>query len=250
MSIDKTEHTDHIDDIFDKDFEVIYEGELPDLPNDLGNDDYKDVLSNLADLDPTNSMDIDYVAENRTRTINFSDNTKTHRAPISKALKNGGKTAVKATGSLANLLLRGATLILIVAITVLLALTFWKHNADYGTITNAVSEHNYILGAYFGTALFFLLIECIAFLTVLFGSKTRRDKKGQRIDTGRGLCSFLFIYACSWLSARFAGLIPSAPAPLQGVKGALSVYGSLSGILLVLCCAGVVSCLVRKFVVK
>ena len=38
-------------DIFDNNFEVIYEGDLPELPNDLGSDDYKDVLSNLSELE-------------------------------------------------------------------------------------------------------------------------------------------------------------------------------------------------------
>jgi len=37
-------------DFFDDDFEVIYEGDLPDLPED-DNDDYEDVLQKLADLD-------------------------------------------------------------------------------------------------------------------------------------------------------------------------------------------------------
>ena len=35
-------------DFFDDDFEVIYEGDLPDLPED-DNDDYEDVLQKLAD---------------------------------------------------------------------------------------------------------------------------------------------------------------------------------------------------------
>lgn len=269
MSINKTKQTNYIDDIFDKDFEVIYEGELPELPNDLGNDDYKDALSNLSELDPTNSMDIDYLEQNRTRTLKFSDKTKSLSnrsadtkekkskkgiqsllSPASKTVKAGGKATWKATETLTNLLLRAATLILIIAITGLLAVNFWKHNADYGNISSAVAEHNYILGAYFGTALFFLLVECFTFLTVLFGSKTRHDKNGRRIDSGRGLFSFIFIYLCSWLSYHFASLIPSSPTPLQGVKGALSVYGSLNHILLILCVAGVISCIVRKFIIK
>ena len=37
-------------DFFDDDFEVIYEGDLPDLPEE-NHDDYEDVLQKLADLD-------------------------------------------------------------------------------------------------------------------------------------------------------------------------------------------------------
>lgn len=61
------------DDIFDKDFEVIYEGELPPIENDFGNDAYKDVLSSLSQLDPTDGMTVDYLAENRTRTFRFAE---------------------------------------------------------------------------------------------------------------------------------------------------------------------------------
>lgn len=264
MSIDRAKQTNRISDIFDKDFEVIYEGDLPELDNDLGNDAYKDVLSNLSDLDPTNSMDIDYLEENRTKTFKFPNNTDTSArlndnrkpnlskllTPVSKTAKAGGKVTLKATGRLANVLLRTATLILIVAITGLLAINFWKHNAAYGDIASAATRHNYILGAYFGTALFLLLIECIAFLTVLFASKTKSSQNGRRIDTGRGLFSFILIYAGSWFSHQFVNLIPSSPTPLQGLKGALTVYGSLNSTLLILCTAGVVSCIVRKFVLK
>ena len=52
------------EDFFEDDFEVIYEGDLPELPPEGLSDNYKDVLSSLSDLDDTGS--IDYVAENRT----------------------------------------------------------------------------------------------------------------------------------------------------------------------------------------
>lgn len=248
--INDTDNTCNIEDIFDKDFEVIYEGELPELPNDLGSDDYKDVLSNLSELDPTNSMSIDYLAENRTRTINFSEDTKKYPFSVSGTSRTGGRASAKPSGSLADLLLRGTALFLIVGIAALLAVTFWEHSADYGTITESASGQNSVLGAYFATSLFFLLIECITFLVVLFGNKAGHNRKRLSIDTVCGLCSFLFIYVCSWLSGQFAGLIPSAPVLLQGVKGALTVYGTLSGTLLALCGIGVVSCLARSFFCK
>src|SRR5699024_4245904 len=48
---------------FDDDFEVIYDGDLPDLPSEEDDDDdYYDVLSNLSELDHTKK--IDYVKEN------------------------------------------------------------------------------------------------------------------------------------------------------------------------------------------
>ena len=48
------------EDFFEDDFEVIYEGDLPELPPEGLSDNYKDVLSSLSDLDDTGS--IDYVA--------------------------------------------------------------------------------------------------------------------------------------------------------------------------------------------
>lgn len=39
---------------------------------ELGSDSYKDVLASLSELDATNSIDIDYLEANKTRTFNFS----------------------------------------------------------------------------------------------------------------------------------------------------------------------------------
>ena len=69
MTTNKKENQEHPSDVFDNNFEVIYEGDLPELPNDLGNDDYKDVLSNLSELDTTSSVGIDYLEQNRTKSF-------------------------------------------------------------------------------------------------------------------------------------------------------------------------------------
>ncbi len=62
--------------------------------------------------------------------------------------------------------------------------------------------------------------------------------------------TFIFIYAGAYLSLYFGNLIPASPAPLQGLKGALQLYGGLASALLPLCALGVVSCLVRKYVIR
>ncbi len=98
--------------------------------------------------------------------------------------------------------------------------------------------------------IFLLLIECITFLTILFGSKTKKDRKGRAADNGRGLFSFLFIYAGSYLSLHLHALIPASPAPLQGVQGALTIYGNLHSLLLPLCTAGIFICILRRFAVR
>lgn len=226
------EEEKHPKDVFDNNFEVIYEGELPELPNDLGGDDYKDVLSNLSELDTTNSVGIDYLKQNRTKAFAKPDNSKTER-------RHGtNRQSLQKKRSVGSYLLQAATLLLIAGIAGLLAISFWNHKASYSDIASSVAGHNYILGAYYGISLFLLLIEWIAFLHVLLNGNTAKS---------HGMLSFLSIYLGSLLSRRFAGRIPSSPAVLQGIREALTVYGTLSRMLLLLCSAGVIICLIRRF---
>ena len=273
-------------DFFDDDFEVIYEGDLPDLPEE-NHDDYEDVLQKLADLDK--EYETSYHSrkpQGNNRNDRFSDHNndydyddydydddydddgsrrrskKGQRAeskkkkkkrrkmpnllsPVSKTAKAGGKAAFK----IANLILRAATLILIAIIFCILAVNFWRNYSAFGSIATAVAQKNYALAAYAAVAVFLLLFELITFFRVLSGSK-KSGRKGRYVDTGRGLFSFLFIYAGSLLSALFYGLIPASPQPLAGVSGALLVYGSLRSTLFALCAAGVISCLIRKFAIR
>ena len=273
-------------DFFDDDFEVIYEGDLPDLPEE-NHDDYEDVLQKLADLDK--EYETSYHSrkpQGNNRNDRFSDHNndydyddydydddydddgsrrrskKGQRAeskkkkkkrrkipnllsPVSKTAKAGGKAAFK----IANLILRAATLILIAIIFCILAVNFWRNYSAFGSIATAVAQKNYALAAYAVVAVFLLLFELITFFRVLSGSK-KSGRKGRYVDTGRGLFSFLFIYAGSLLSALFYGLIPASPQPLAGVSGALLVYGSLRSTLFALCAAGVISGLIRKFAIR
>lgn len=71
--LDNTDNPDNLA-VFDEDFEVIYEGDLPEPPKDtLGSDAYKDVLASLAELDGPDDSDIDYLEANKTRTLTFAD---------------------------------------------------------------------------------------------------------------------------------------------------------------------------------
>ena len=146
-------------------------------------------------------------------------------------------------------MLRGSTLILIAIITYTLTVNFWNNYSAYGDIFHAITDKNYILGAYAGIALFLLLFEVITFLMVLFGSK-KSGRKGRCQDTGRGLFSFVFIFVGSYLAYLFHGFVPTSLNPLQGVQGALAVYGTLHTTLLPLCAAGIISCLIRKFLIR
>ncbi|MGN1267800.1 MAG: hypothetical protein ACI4UH_07655 [Dorea sp.] len=56
-----------------KDMEKVFMEELPDLPDELGSDGYKDVLSSLSQLDKTGDVSIDYLDVNRTRTLRLGE---------------------------------------------------------------------------------------------------------------------------------------------------------------------------------
>lgn len=263
MSVNKDNFDNHDFDIFDDDFEVIYEGDLPDIPMPE-DDNFQDVLSNLSDLDRTKN--IDYLEENYTTSFDLDEKTKEKYEkaskkkkeknmpnlfkPLAKTAKAGGKAGAKVIYKTTNFLLRTATLILTGVIIAVLGFHFFSNYAPYGTLAQAVSQKNYTLAAYFAVAFFLLLIEIITFFMVLFGGKTKGDRKGRAADNGRGLFSFLFIYAGSYLSLHLHSLIPASPAPLQGIQGALNIYGGLHSLLLPLCVAGVFSCIMRRFVIR
>lgn len=246
MSINRTSsgRQENYSQYFDDDFEVIYEGELPDLSVDEPeDDDYYDVLSNLSELDHTKK--IDYVRENADTSLlrkMKQDRRRKRRtpdlvSPAAKTARAGAKTlkaGTKAVLRLTGLALKGASLILTAMIFWILVRTFWQNHSALGDPMSAVTEQNYALAAYGGIALFLLLVEGITFFTVL--SCRQRS----------GLFSFLFLYIGAFTSSLVYTLVPASPEPLQGVQAALLVYGSLRGPLLPLCAAGVISCLIRR----
>lgn len=223
------------DNYFDDDFEVIYDA-LDEL------DDYDETNNNTQDncheRDYGKSHDHGKRSKQKKRR-----NVPNLLSPASKAVKTGGKAAYK----IIQTVLRTATLILITAIIALLAINFWNGHTAYGNAARAVAEKNYALAAYTGVAVFLLLFEVIAFLWALSVQKVPDGRRVRKLDTGRGMCSFLLIYAGSFLSNMLGYIIPDSPQIISGLKGAAAVYGSLNETLLLLCAAGVLSCLVRKF---
>ena len=313
MSLSNKKKTQSTSDIFDDDFEVIYEGDLPDISID-DDDDYRDVLSGLSDIDHT-----DYIKKNdydrltkklknknkkagkknknkvkkitslilptmmttsltswmmtftmmnmktttimsmkTTATILVTTDRKRKKSrknrgvkvpnvakPVAKTAKAGGKILFK----FINLLLRMGTLLLIAWIIYLLGLHFLANAGSFGNIVSRLTSADQELIAYLAVGAVLLLYEVIIFFCVLGGSK-KQGRRGNSIDNGRGLTSFIIIAAGSYLSAMFAVLIPQAPAALLGIHNALTVYGGLKDTLLPICIAGVVSCIIRKFIIK
>ena len=168
---------------------------------------------------------------------------------VAKPVAKTAKTGVKILFKFINLLLRIGTLLLIAWIIYLLGLNFLTNAGSFGNIITRLTAADQELIAYLAVAAVLLLYEVIIFFCVLGGSK-KQGRRGNSIDNGRGCTSFIIIAAGSYLSAMFASLIPQIPAALQGIQSALTVYGSLKNTLLPICVAGVVSCIIRKFIIK
>ena len=300
MSLNNKKNTQTASDVFDDDFEVIYEGDLPDISIDDDDDDYRDVLSGLSDIDHTdyirkndydrltkklkdknrnqkgkdNFFDTSYYDEDFLDELDddlyddsnaMDDDNDSHSGrkkdksrrkkrgvkvpnvakPVAKTAKAGGKILFK----LINFLLRIGTLLLIAWIIYLLGLHFLANVGPFGNIISRLTAADQELIAYLAVAGVLVLYEILIFFCVLGGSR-KQGRDGNTIDNGRGLTSFIIIAAGSYLSAMFASLIPQIPAALQGIQSALTVYGSLKNTLLPICAAGVVSCIIRKFIIK
>lgn len=270
----KKKQTNEFDNYFDDDFEVVYE-DLEDLGSYLSedssdnNDDYDDYDGYDGDTDYYNDYDDDdydddyddYNSNGRDSKKKKRNNKqdpdskkskkKKHRGlpNVGKPVANIAKTGINATKKLVGTILRAATLILIAIIILLLLKTFLTHAGTYGKILLLGQTKDATLIAYLAVGGVLIGYELLNFFWA--ASRTRaRSRSNNRLDTGRGLLSFVIIYAGSYLAAMFSHLIPSSPSWLTGVQGGLSIYGGLKATLLPLCIAGVVSCVVRKIIVR
>lgn len=258
---DYDDYGDDYDDYSDNDDYNDYSDNYDDYSDDYndGYDDYDDGYDSYDDgYDDYDNYNDYHSRDNYNRNnrrgngYRYADRQQNNRRdrltlafPAARSVKTGGRIICK----LVNLLLRSAALILTAIIIYTLTMNFWKNHSAYGSLFQVFTGENYILTAYLAVAGFLLLFELTAFLLILFAGK-KTDRRGIRYDTGRGLFSFVFIYAGSYLSFFLNSLIPASPAPLQGIQGALLVYGSMRSALLPLCIAGIISCLIRRFVVR
>lgn len=280
----KKKQTNEFDNYFDDDFEVVYE-DLEDLGSYLSedssdnNDDYDDYDGYDGDTDYYDDYDdydydydddddydddyddYDYNSNGRDskkkkRNDKQDPDSKKSKKKKRRGLPNVGKpvaniakTGINATKKLVGTILRAATLILIAIIILLLLKTFLTHAGTYGKILLLGQTKDATLIAYLAVGGVLIGYELLNFFWA--ASRTRaRSRSNNRLDTGRGLLSFVIIYAGSYLAAMFSHLIPSSPSWLTGVQGGLSIYGGLKATLLPLCIAGVVSCVVRKIIVR
>lgn len=237
-------------DLFDEDFEITYEDESGVTPAfDEEQNAYRQRRGRRAD---TEEPDMDYNSgdvradrrEERVRTSRKRRGGVHLAAPIQK----GGRTLSRISG----IIVRQLSLILIAAVSVYVIYTFWRASVPYGDITESIRQKSFSLTllAYLCVPAIFLLFEIVSFFWAMTRVRVRDAGGVYKEDTGRGLTSFIVIFAVSYLAFLFNRLIPESPEVLYGLKGALLVYGSMHNTLLGFCAAGVISCLVRRYMAR
>ncbi len=275
-----------ISDIFDDDFEVTYEEDpginldmlsrdtrrinsirtddtvvISDKPGrdpydrssrSFSGDEYED---DLEDGDEYEDYEYD---RRRRRSSDYDDDDYDRRnshgrrkrrsrggVPLAAPIQKGGKVLSKITGAL----LRQLSLILILATMIYVTYTFWRASAPYGDIAESLQQRSITqtLAAYLCVVAAFLLFELISMLWTMTRVRVRSGAESWKEDTGRGFLSFIIVFVSSYMCFLFSRLLPDSPEIIYGVKGALEVYGSMHNVLLGLCAAGAVSCLIRRY---
>lgn len=239
---------------FDDDFEVTYDEYMTDTdiaPRSRRTSGYNQPDPDTESWDMTDEMDAteDYDADyDDEDTLPGSVKQKKRRSrgvPLAAPIRKGGRTLSR----LASALVRSLTAILILAVTVYVMWTFWRASTPYGDILEALEtmKPSLTLLVYMCAALLFLLFELISLLWSMTRTRVRDGLDTWKEDTGRGLFSFILVFALSYLAFLFSPFLPDAPEAVYGLKGALDVYGSMHNVLFGLCAAGVISCIVRKY---
>lgn len=226
------------DDIFDDNFEVTYEEDFI--------ADYKKEFDDHTDSDRDSSPETKREKIRKSMPVSHSYSSKRKRGvPLAAPIRKGGRTLSR----LASSLLRSLTAILIAATAVYAGWTFWRASTPYGDITEMIrtQKPDITLLCYLCSAVLFLLFEMVSFFWSLTKVRVRNGIDSWKEDTGRGLISFIIVFAASYLAFLLSPFIPESPAAVYGIKGALNVFGSMHNVLSGLCTAGVISCIVRRF---
>lgn len=232
-----------------------------DHSEDRFDDDYDNSNNNRSSNNPRNrnktsydedDYDYDNGSYNRKKRLPKSRAYSSSSPRASRFLprkKKSAKYGTKQIYKVARSVVRFVSLAITAGTLGMLAYNFWRGAAPYGDPQTILTEQNYALLSYAAVAAFFLLFEFLAFFWSMTKMRIREERKVYKEDTGRGLFSFIFIYIASYVSFLLCSFLPDtlgSYAVLNGIKGALDVFGSLHNVLLGLCAAGVISCLVRR----
>lgn len=247
--------------LFDEDFEVTYEEEVPFTYTFDSKPIKKQVIDETVVMNSAPVMDKDYDDNDEYDSDSYDDYEQEPRIkrrdlmPPSRGIlrsKRAPKYGTKHIYRTARTVVRVVSLLITAGTFSLLGYTFWKGAAPYGDPQTILTEQNHTLIAYAAIASVFLIYEFFSFLWSTTKVKIRDGRTVYREDTGRGLGSFICIYISSYLSFLLCSFLPETLGDykiLNGIKGALDVFGSLHNVLFGLCLAGVISCLVRRHMI-
>lgn len=170
---------------------------------------------------------------------------KSRGVPLAAPIRKGGRTLSR----LASAAVRSLTALLIIATMIYVVWTFWRASTPYGDIMEMLRtrQPSMTLASYLCVVALFILFELISLLWSITRVRVRNGIDSWKEDNGRGLFSFILVFAASYLSFLLSPFLPEAPEAVYGIKGALEVYGFMHNVLFGLCATGVISCIARKY---
>lgn len=251
---------------FDEDFEVTYEEDVPFTYNE----ETKQMTDSLSDETilmtgsiPSKAFRSNDIYDDQDNEEDFSSYDEEYYSPQSHQRKRSGKNmsdllspakstaryGTKTIYRFSRSVVRLVSFLITIGTLGVLAYNFWRGAAPYGDPQTIMNGDNYELAAYTAVAAVILFFELIALLWSMTKMKFRDGRKVYKEDTGRGLFSFIFLYIASYVSFLLCSFLPStfeSYTLLNGIKGALDVFGSLHNMLFGLCAAGAVFCLIRR----
>lgn len=189
--------------------------------------------------------DSDYDMDDRDDRRRSSRRRRGKGVPLAAPIRKGGRALSK----LAQAIVRSLTAILIIATAVYVTWTFWRASTPYGDIMDMIENRQptMTMATYLSCVAIFILFEFISLIWSMTKVRVRDGYTSWKEDAGRGITSFIIVFAVSYLAFFISPLLPDSPEIIYGLKGALDVYGSMHNVLLGLCAAGIISCLVRKY---
>lgn len=185
--------------------------------------------------------------EKKTKEKNRSSAVK----PVKTATKvagTAGRTAGKAAGKIVSIILKCGSFAAMVVIVLKMFQDFWAQRNVLGELWRVAADRNYAEALYLGIASVLLLYGIISALWILTGRKAADGGRIQSYDTGRGLTSFIVIAILAAVSGMVQPIVPESPQMLAGASLALQVIDGMKTILLGCCAAGIVLCVIRKFI--
>lgn len=243
-------------DIFDENFEITYDGSFEDVT--FRPAEHTESVPETRRPSPSESRSAERMipeestphrttrSEKKPASIPRPAVRKKRRGvPLASPIRKGGMVLSRIIHAVVSSL----TVCLILASVIYVIWTFWRASTPYGDIVNAAQTKSIseTLAAYLCVPAVFVFWELIFLFWSMSRVKVRGEYGSRRVDTGRGLSSFVLVFASSYAAFLFSSLIPEMNDLLIGLKAGLDVYGSMHNVLFGFCCAGVISCIVRKF---